>query len=68
MKQQPQLQSPMNSSPIDKSKSDKSNNGGHYQSSSYSTPPAINPSSPYTIPTLENYITQFQRRPSLKYR
>jgi hypothetical protein len=65
----------MNSSPSAvipiKSKSKIENYGfdnqNYYRSSSYSTPPLLNPSSPYTIPTLSNYINQFQRRPSLKY-
>jgi len=65
----------MNSSPSAvipiKSKSKIENYGfdnqNYYRSSSYSTPPLLNPSSPYTIPTLSNYINKFQKRPSLKY-
>ncbi|OUM59454.1 hypothetical protein PIROE2DRAFT_63777, partial [Piromyces sp. E2] len=62
------------SSPVaiqNKSVNDKQSTYGiqnnNYKSSSYSTPPPVNPSSPYSVPSLSNYINQFQRRPSLKY-
>lgn len=55
-----------------KSNTEKFNYGNQSpcKPSSYSTPPLLNPSSPYSVPTISTYIDQYQyqRRPSLKYR